>query len=400
MSEEAVAEHKFAGPPGTARLPVSVPLSALVAALVGAGGTLAVLLSAAKTLGATEAETSSWVCGVFLGVAVTSAYLSIRYRMPIVTAWSTPGAAVIAGFAQGVTMPQAVGAFIVVALLTLLCAALRPLAGLVARLPSGIAAGMLAGVLLRFVAGIAEQAVVSPLLVLPLVVLFLAMRPFAPQLAVIAALAAGLAFALALGAPLPALGDLSFSRLVLIPPEFDPGVLASLGLPLFVITMASQNLTGFAVLKAYGYPPPARAILASTGLASLVTAPFGSLTVNLAAIVAAICTSPEADPNPATRWRTGPFYAFFYFLLALAGASMVAVFAALPPALIATVAGLALLSPLTGALAAAMVDDKHRLAAVATFATTASGASAFGLGAPVLGLAAGLAVAGFARLRS
>ncbi|MEP9349683.1 benzoate/H(+) symporter BenE family transporter [Xanthobacter sp. KR7-225] len=381
-------------------MPISVPLSALVAALVGAGGTLAVLLSAAKTLGASEAETSSMVCGIFLGVAATSAFLSIRYRMPIVTAWSTPGAALLAGFAQGVTMSQAVAVFLFVAALTLLCAALRPLTNLVARLPSGIAAGLLAGVLLRFVAGIAEQAVVSPLLVLPLVVLFLALRPFAPQLAVLAALAAGFALAVLLGAPLPPLAELSFSRLVLIPPEFDLGVLASVGLPLFLVTMASQNLSGVAVLKAYGYVPPTRAILGATGIASLLSAPFGSLTTNLSAIVAAICSGPDADPDPATRWRTGPFYAFFYLLLALAGASMVAVFAALPPALIATVAGLALLSPLTGALTAAMLEDKYRLAAVATFATTASGASAFGLGAPVFGLAAGLAVAGFARLRT
>lgn len=377
---------------------VSVIVSAFVAALVGFGGTLALILAAAAAVGASPAEASSWVAAICLAIAATSAFLSMRYRMPIIAAWSTPGAALIAGFGSGIGMASATGAFLVAGLLMVLCAAIKPLGALVARIPVAVAAAMLAGVLVRFVMALAEHAAASPALVLPVIAVFFIIRRLSPNWAVPAALVAGGAAAILLGrvGPMPAP---ELSALVWTTPRFDPSVLVGLGVPLFLVTMASQNLPGFAVLRASGYVPPVRPILAVTGLASMVTAPFGAHATNLAAITAALCTGPETHPDPRQRWRAGPAYAGFYVLLAAAGASLVGVFAALPPALIATIAGLALLSPLTGALTAALHEERHRLAAVATFATTASGVTALGLGAPVWGLAAGLAIIGLDHLR-
>lgn len=372
-------------------MPISAVVSAFVAALVGFGGTLALILSAAATVGASPAQASSWVAALCLAVAGSSAVLSIRHRMPIITAWSTPGAALLAAFGSGIGMERAVGAFVVAGLLMVACAAVKPLGTLVARIPVAVAAAMLAGVLVRFVTALAEHAVKSPALVLPVVGIFFLTRRLAPSWPVPAALVAGIAAALGLGmvGPMPAP---ELSALVWVSPEFDAGVLVSIALPLFLVTMASQNLPGFAVLTASGYVPPVRAILATTGIATVLTAPFGAHASNLAAITAALCTGPDCDPDPRARWKAGPVYALFYLLLAAAGASLVAVFAALPPALVATIAGLALIAPLTGSLTAALHEEKHRTAAIVTFATTASGISALGLGAPVWGLAAGLAV--------
>ncbi|MFG1421092.1 benzoate/H(+) symporter BenE family transporter [Roseixanthobacter liquoris] len=371
-------------------LRLSVVIAALVAALVGFGGTVPLVLSAAAVLGATSAQTASWVAAVCLGAAGSTLYLSLRHRMPIVTAWSTPGAALIAGFGAGIGMQAAVGAFLLAAVLVMLCAAIRPLGRLVARIPVSVAAAMLAGVLARFVMAVADHAAASPALVLPLLALFFLVRLFSPSWAVLAVLVAGGAGVFAFGLNTPLTGGWEMPQLTLVWPVFDPAVMLGLGVPLFLVSMAAQNLPGFAVLRASGYQPPTGSILAATGLASLILAPVGSHSVTLSAITAAICTGKDAHPDPAKRFLTGPFYALFYFLLAGFGATMVAVFAALPPALIATIAGLALLSPLTGALTAALAEEKGRIAAVATFTTTVSGVSAFGLGAPVWGLLAGL----------
>lgn len=367
----------------------SVVISAVVAALVGFGGTLAIIIAAAQAVGANAAETSSWVTALCLAMAATSAFLSIRHRIPVITAWSTPGAALIAS-SHGISLRAAVGCFLLVGALIVLTAAFRPVARLIERIPTSVAAAMLAGVLIRFVVAVFESAGAAPTLVLPLVGVFLVVRLVSPAGAVLVVMAVGAALAVALGltGPMPAGADLS--SLTLISPVFDPAALVGLGLPLFLVTMASQNLPGFAVLRASGYPVPSRSILAVTGLASLVTAPFGAHTSNLAAITAAICTGPDAHPDPDKRWLTGPFYALSYLVLAVFGASLVSLFAALPAELIKTVAGLALVGALAGALGAALAEESERFPAVLTLAVTASGLSLFGIGSAFWGLLAGL----------
>lgn len=382
----------------------SVVASAVVATLVGFGGTLALIVSAAHAVGADTAQTASWVTAICLATAAISAILSIRHRMPIIAAWSTPGAALIASSAAGIGMEAATGAFLLAGALIVATAAFRPLGDAVARIPGSIAAAMLAGVLLRFVVAVFEHAQAQPTLVLPLVALFLLVRLASPSAAALAVLGAGVPLALGLGLMGPIPLDASLSTVVLIHPVFEPSILLGLGVPLYLVTMASQNLPGFAVLRAAGYAPPTRSVLAVSGLCSVLSAPFGAHTTNLAAITAAICTGPDTHPDASKRWTVGVAYAVCYVVLAAFGASLVTLFAALPVALIATVAGMALVGALSGALSGALAVERDRLAAVLTFAVTASGASFLGIGAAFWGLVAGLAAlgleAGARRLRT
>jgi benzoate membrane transport protein len=376
---------------------LSVVTAALVAALVGIAGALAVVLAAAEALGATPAQTTSWVTALCLSMALTSGFLSWRHRMPIITAWSTPGAAVIAATAGSVRLDAAVGAFLLAGALSVATALIRPLDAAVRRIPVGVAAGMLAGVLVRFVLQMVEAAPLVPGLVLPLVALFLVARLVSPSLAMLLVIGAGTGLASLLGlmGPWPAL---TLSTLTWVPPSLDLAVLIGLGVPLYLVTMASQNLPGAAVLKASGYEPPLGSALMATGLASLAIAPLGAHTINLAAITAAICTGPDAHPDPARRWLTGLAYLGVYGGLAAAGASLVALFAAFPSPLVKTIAGLGLLGSLTAALGSALAEERHRMAAVVTFVVTASGIAVLGVGSAFWGLLAGLTVLGLDRI--
>lgn len=368
----------------------SVLASASIAAIVGFGGTLALIIAAAATLGATQTETASWVTALCLAIAASSAWLSIKYKMPIITAWSTPGLALI-GASSGFTMPEAIGAFIITAIAIILTGLLKPLSALVSKIPASIASGMLAGILLSFVLAAARAADIDPWFVLPLTSAFFIIRIFNPSLAVIAVLAAGVIFSLASGR-VEQLPTPEISTLVFITPVFNISAMISIALPLYLVTMASQNLPGFAVLRASGYEPPTSAALQVTGLTSLLTAPFGASTSNLAAISAALCTNPDAHPDPKKRWLTGAVYALIYIIFAIFGASLVAIFAILPPVLIALIAGLALISPFINALTLALNSEKERLAAIVTFTVTASGIAFFDVGSAFWALLAGLFV--------
>ncbi|MEM9107793.1 MAG: benzoate/H(+) symporter BenE family transporter, partial [Pseudomonadota bacterium] len=285
----------------------SVIISALVAVLVGFGGSVAIVLAAAAVVGASPAQTSSWVASICLATAAISLVLSVRFRAPVVAAWSTPGAALIAS-STGETMETAVGAFLFAAIAILLTAALRPVGALIERIPTSIASAMLAGILFSFVLAVFDHVTDAPELVIPLLLLFVLVRLFSPIWAVLAVLFCGVALAYGLGMTRP-LGDLQLSRLVWVNPTFSFETIMGLGLPLYLVTMASQNLPGFAVLKANGYDVPSRPVLAVTGFASLVTAGFCAHTTNLAAITASICTGPDAHPDKDKRWLCGPVYA-------------------------------------------------------------------------------------------
>lgn len=369
---------------------ISIPVSAFVAAIVGFGGTLAIVIAAAKAVGATQIETASWVTAICLAMAAESLWLSWRTKMPVITAWSTPGVALIAA-SSGFSMPEAVGAFIVTALLLIATGLFGPLTRLIARIPSSVASGMLAGIVVTFAINAAKAVPTDPWLILPLIVAFFVIRLLNPALSVLAVLIGGGAAAFLTGRvgglPTPEL-----STLTLVWPSFTAASIIGLALPLYLVTMASQNLSGLAVLRAAGYHPEPGPLIGVTGLFSLLSAPFGASTTNLAAISAAICTGPDVDPDPAQRWKTGPFYALAYLVFALFGASLVALFAVLPQSLIVLVAGLALMAPLANALSIALKDEAERMPATVTFAVTASGLTLFGVGAAFWGLIAGLAV--------
>jgi benzoate membrane transport protein len=368
---------------------LSIVTSAVVAALVGFGSTIALIIAAAQAVGADPAQTTSWVAALCLATAAISGILSVRYRIPVVAAWSTPGAALIAA-SSGISINAAVGSFLLAGSLIMLAAFIKPFGRLIERIPTSVAAAMLAGILIRFVMGVFESAQAVPGLVLPLVGLFLIVRLYNAAFAVLSVLFVGLGLAFGGGLAQPLASDLSLSSLTFIEPAWEPTALIGLGTPLFLVTMASQNLPGFAVLRASGYTPPSRPILAVSGLASVVTAFFGAHTSNLAAISAAICTGPDTHPDPAKRWMVGPFYTLCYLVIAAFSAALIGLIAALPPELIRTVAGLALMGAFAGALNSALSETSKIFPAVLTLAVTASGLTLFGIGSAFWGLAAGL----------
>ena len=375
----------------------SVLSAATVAALVGYAASVAILLAAATALGATAEQTASWLLAISLGKAVGSTFLSFRSRVPVVLAWSTPGSALIAA-TSGISFAEGVGAFIVTGLLIAATGLIRPLGALVARIPDGIAAGMLAGVLLPFCLKGATAAQTLPTLVLPMVAVFLVVRLWNPAMATLAAFATGIVLALLTGADLSSL-RLAAPVLKLTLPEFRPSVILGLALPLYLVTMASQNLPGFATLRAAGYEPPVSAALTTTGLISTVTAFFGAHTVSMAAITAAICLGPDVHPDRDRRWIVGVVYAGAWVLLGLLSPTVLQLLAALPGPVVAALVALALLRPLMGALTAAFAQADQRMPATLTLVTTASGMAAFGIGAAFWGLMVGLAVWGLDHLK-
>ncbi|MCG8272344.1 benzoate/H(+) symporter BenE family transporter [Aquamicrobium sp. NLF2-7] len=369
---------------------ISIPVSAFVAAIVGFGGTLAIVIAAAVAVGATQLQTASWVTALCLAMAFETAWLSWRTKMPVITAWSTPGVALIAA-SSGFSMNEAVGAFLIAGALLVATALFRPLTTLISRIPASVASGMLAGIVVTFATEAAKTVPLDPWLIVPLIAAFFVLRLINPAISVLAVLIGGGAAAFLTGR-VGGLPTPEISTLTWIWPEFSAGAVVGLAVPLYLVTMASQNLSGLAVLRASGYEPDPAPLIGVTGLFSVLTAPFGASTTNLAAISAAICTGPDVHPDPAERWKTGPFYALAYLIFALFGASLVAIFAVLPQSLIALVAGLALLGPLTNALTIALQKENERMAATVTFAVTASGLVLSGIGSAFWGLVAGLAV--------
>lgn len=384
---------------------MSLLFSALVAVFVGFAASVAVVLAAAQALGATPAQTVSWIAGLALAKGAASLWLSWRHRLPIICAWSTPGAALIAA-SSGLDMAAAIGAFLLAAALMMLTAAFRPLGALIEKIPMPIAAAMLAGVIFRFVVAVFDEARVSPGLVLPLLAVFLLARLVNPFLGVIAALGVGIAVSFATGLATWPEGGLALTGLEFVTPRFDTAAMLGIGIPLYLVTMAAQNLPGFAVLRAAGYQPPVPACLFVTGLTSFLTAPFGAHMVNMAAISASICTGPDTHPDPAQRWKAGLLYGLLWLAIAATAGLLLALILAMPKALIVAVAGLGLVGSLTGALTQATASDAHRFAAIIAFAVAASTLTLFGVGSAFWSLVAGLgvltldAIAGRLRARS
>lgn len=365
--------------------------SAAVATVIGFGGTVALIVQAGQAFGASPGQIVSMVTALCLGIGLPGALLSWRVRMPVVMAWSTPGAALLAASTLGLGWANAVGAFVVAALLMIATGLLPALGRLARRIPASVASAMLAGVLLPFVLRLFKVVPEEMALAGGLLAVFVVMRRLWPAWALPAVLAAAvvvLALRGQIGLP-PGTG--LFGTLQPVIPAFDWRVAVSLGLPLFLVTLASQNLPGLVVLRAAGYEPPADRLILTTGVASLAIAPFGGHGVNLAAITAAICTDPDAHPDPARRWIVGVVYGGFYVLVALFAAPLTGLFVAMPPAVLAVITGLALIAPLTGALTTMLEQPAQREAAVMTFAATASGLALFGIGSAFWGLVVGFA---------
>lgn len=376
---------------------LSLSFNAIAIFVVGYSSTVLIVLDAVRSVGATPAQQASAIAALCLAQAVTSLLLGFRHRIPIIVAWSTPGAALLASSHATSNFPEAVGAFLFAGLLMVVTAFAKPLAAAINKLPSTLAGAMLAGVLLHYVLAVPGAAVSDPLLVLPLAVLFFVLRHVAPLYSVPVIVAAALllaGFTGAFSAPVvPALTQPQF-----VMPVFEWRTVISIGLPLYLVTMASQNLPGFAVLKSHGYEPPVQSSIFVTGLASMVAALFGAHAVNMAAITAAMAAGKDVHAEPSERWKIVIPYAVIYAVAGLAAATFVAVLGLLPAPLVATVAGLALLSPFLGGLMAMVQNTRDIEAAAVTFLVTGSGISLLGVGAAFWGLLAGLAVWGLPRL--
>ena len=371
------------------RLPVSVFTAAAVGTVIGFGGTVALVVQAGQVLGASPAQIVSMVTALCLGIALPGMMLSWRLKVPIILAWSTPGAALLAASTLGLGWATAIGAFMLAGAMMVVTGLVPALGRLAGRIPGGIASAMLAGVLLPFCMKLFLVFPTDIPLAAGLFAVFLIMRRLAPSWALPAVLIGAFAVLAVRGQVTLPPGTGLVGELHPVLPVLDPVAAISLAVPLFLVTLVSQNLPGLVVLKASGFEPPPGPLLLSTGLATVILAPFGAYGINLAAIVAAICTGPDAHPDPSRRWWVGVIYGALYLIVALFAAPLAGLFIAMPPAALAVLTGLALIGPLTGALTGAMAGPKDREAAVIAFAATASGVALFGIGSAFWGLLAG-----------
>ncbi|MEV1288209.1 benzoate/H(+) symporter BenE family transporter [Micromonospora sp. NPDC049679] len=365
-------------------------LAGLVTALVGFASSFAVVLAGLRAVGADQRQAASGLLALCVTMGLVAVWLGVRQRMPISIAWSTPGAALLVstGAVDG-GFAAATGAFIVSGLLITVAGLVPALGRWIAAIPIPVASAMLAGVLFNLCVAPVRALVEVPLMAAPIVLTWAVLSRFARRWAVPAALVvAVLAIALNTSAGGLHAADLR-PTIAFTAPAWTLPAMVSLGLPLFLVTMASQNVPGMAVLAGYGYRPPLRGILISTGLASAVGAPLGGHAVNLAAITAALAASPDAHPDPERRWIASVTAGVGYVVLGL-GSGLATAFVLLsPPVLVEAVAGLALLGALAAAIAAAVADPAGREAAVVTFLVTASGVTVLGVGAAFWGLVAG-----------
>ncbi|KQN72952.1 benzoate transporter [Devosia sp. Leaf64] len=368
-------------------------MAGALAAVVGYASTFTVVLAALTAGGATPQQAGSGLFSVCLALGVLNMVVAWRVRVPVSFAWTTPGMAFLLTVGEPVGGFSAVaGAFLVAAGLIVLTGLVKPLARLIAAIPAAIANAMLAGMLLTLCLAPVTALAEAPILAAPILLAWMLGLRFARRYAVpIAVLVTGIVLALTTHLPPGAL-DGTWPALVFVMPEFSWDAVVRIALPIYVVTMASQNLPGIAVMKANGYTIAPAPVFVMTGLASAGTALFGGHTTNLAAITAAICAGPEAHPDPEKRWPAPVAAGATYILLGMAASLAAAFIAASPPLLIQAVAGLALLSSLASALAGALDLEEARLPAILTFVATASGITILGIGAPFWGLVGGIAL--------
>jgi benzoate membrane transport protein len=369
---------------------VSALVAGFVAVLVGFTSSVAIVFAAAQALGADAAHTASWIWALGLGMGLTSLGLSLRYRQPVLTAWSTPGAALLAA-TSGIGLADATGAFIV-------CGALIMVAGwsglferVMDRIPVALASALLAGVLARFALDAAAATEAAPALLVAMALTYLCGRRWWPRYEVPGVLGVGALVAGLQGRLHWADVAWRLATPLWTAPQFSLHALVGVAVPLFIVTMASQNLPGVAAQRASGYATPVSPVVGTTGLATLLLAPFGAYALNLAAITAAICMGREAHEDPRRRYVASAAAGVLYIALGLAGAAVAGLLAAFPREMVVAVAGLALLGTIGGGLASALQDDRHRDAALLTFIVTLSGLSLAGIGSAFWGLVAGSA---------
>ena len=372
-------------------LSLSAATAGFVAVLVGFTSSVAIVFQAAQAFGATPAQITSWMWALGLGMGLCSLVPSLVLRKPVMVAWSTPGAAVLAtaGAAGGFSMGDAVGAFMVSAALITLAGATGWFERVMSRIPMEIAAALLAGVLARFGLQAFTAAQTALPLVLLMLVVYLVSRRLSARYAVVITLAVAVAYVALQGQMAWSAVHLELAVPVFTAPQFSVAATVSLAIPLFVVTMASQNLPGVAVIRTSGYDLPVSRLLTLTGLATLVLAPFGAFALNFSAITAAMCMGPEAHADRSRRYVAAVSCGALYVAIGLFGAVITGLLTAFPQELVVAIAGLALLGTIGNGLAGAMRDESHREAALITFLVTLSGVVIAGVGSAFWGVVAG-----------
>jgi benzoate membrane transport protein len=369
------------------------PIAAgIITAFVGFASSFAVILKGLTAVGASEAQAASGLMALSIAMGAAGIGLSVKYRMPISGAWSTPGAALLAATgASAGGFPAAVGAFLVVGCLVVAAGLLKPFSKLVASIPGPLANAVLAGVLfglcLAPIRGLIDAPIGAGAIVLSWLAVSRWKRIYATP---VAALVAGVVIAMSGHAASFDLAKMTPSP-TCVAPAFSLDAIIGIALPLFIVTMASQNVPGLAVLAAYGYRPNGGPLVASTGVFTLLAAPFGGHAVNLSAIIAALCASPDASPDPGKRWIAAAANGATCIVFGLLAGGVTA-FVAGAPILIETVAGLALLNAFGSALHNALADTQEREPALIAFLVATSGVSIYGVGGAFWGLLAGVLV--------
>ncbi|MFX1802926.1 benzoate/H(+) symporter BenE family transporter [Paraburkholderia sp. A1BS-2L] len=369
---------------------VATIVAGFVAMMTGYTSSLVLMFQAGQAAHLSPEQISSWIWSLSIGMGVTTIALSLWYRAPTVIAWSTPGAALLISSLPHVPYAEAIGAYIVCALLLTAVGVTGWFDALMKRVPAGIAAALLAGILFEIGIEIFHAAQVQTPLVLTMFFAYLLMKRWVARYAIVGTLVVGVAAAAALGLLDFSHFHVALAKPVFTMPAFSASAIVSIGIPLFVVAMASQNVPGIAVIRADGYNTPSSPLIATTGIASLVLAPFGSHGINLAAITAAICTGPHAHEDRTKRYMAAVWCGFFYLIAGVFGATIAALFAAFPPALVVSIAALALFGSIMSGLTNAMQNPHEREAALVTFMVTASGLTLLSIGAAFWGLVAGV----------
>ncbi|MBV6823251.1 benzoate/H(+) symporter BenE family transporter [Pseudomonas sp. PD9R] len=369
---------------------LSAAVAGFIATIISYAGPLVIIFQAADTAHLSRELLSSWVWAISIGSALLGIGLSLRYRVPIIIAWSAPGSALLVALLPGISMNEAVGAYLLSSLMIFLVGISGAFDRVISKLPGAIAAAMLAGILFRFGTGLFVSLQGKPGLVLAMFATYLACKRLLPRYAVMAVLVVGCAIAMLTGQLHREALVFGLATPVWVTPQFSLSATLNVALPLVMVALTGQFVPGMAVLRASGYATPASPIIAYSALGTALLAPFGCHGLNLAAITAAICTGREAHEEPGKRYVAGVVGGLCYLVLGIFGATLVSLFAAFPKELIAALAGLALFAAIAGALTNAMAVPNDREAALVTFLTTASGMSLFGLSAAFWGLIFGM----------
>lgn len=365
-------------------------VAGFLAVLISYAGPLVIFIQAAQVGRVSPAELTSWIWAISMGAGISGLLLSWWLRLPIVTAWSAPGTALLLTLFPHIRMPEVVGAYLVAAAIVVLLGATGYFEKVVNRIPKGIAAGMMAGILFQFGMQAFRVSGEAPAVVLSMLGAYLLGRRLWPRYAIVLVACTGFAVAWALGSThLQSLG-LSLATPVVTTPRFEAGALLSLAVPLVLVSLTGQYLPGMAVLRLAGYPVPARAVVTGTGIASLVVACFGGISIVLASITAALCTGKDAHPDPDKRYVAGMANGVFYIVGGTFAGTIVQVFAAFPTSLVAALAGLALIGAVVSNIRALAEEGAYIEPSVITFLATASGMSLFGLGAAFWGVTLGM----------